>query len=152
MRQLRAECQAQGTPYKSYVRKSFNKVFRETKHEVDNMCVHIHRGCFCYPLPPHEMSVKIDADDLFLTCCSLHQHLRVNLAASKSTRWPVTLDKQTAERGNKMAWLWITRFNLNKNRKLAKLLCNKTPQTMEWFIREALLHKHPEVSELLLEA
>ena len=143
--ELRAECQAQNKPYKSYVRKPFNKLFRGTKHEVENMCVHIRRGCYCYPLPPHEMSIKVDTDDPFsdlLRLASTSQGESGNKQINKVTR---DIGQQSAERGHKLSWLRITRFNLDKDKKFAKVLGIKTPRTMEWFIHEALLHRHPDV-------
>ncbi len=55
------------------------------------------------------------------------------------------IGSQSALRGHMRLWLRITRFNLDKDAKFAKLLGIQCPRTMEWFVHEALLQQHPSV-------
>jgi hypothetical protein len=91
------------------------------------------------------MSVKIDPDDEYsdyLRLASTSQRKAGNKQINRLTR---DIGHQTAVRGHMRLWLRITRYNLNKDAKFAKLLGITTPRTMDWYMHETLLQKHPDV-------
>ena len=57
-----------------------------------------------------------------------------------------SVSRQSAELAYKKMWLRVTRFNLDKDIKLAQMLGIQNPRSMEWHLHEAILKAHPGLS------
>ena len=61
---LAAEAAANGEGYLTYFLRPVTGKRRGTRSELDNMIRHIRKGCYKDPLPPDQMSVPLDPDDM----------------------------------------------------------------------------------------
>jgi hypothetical protein len=140
---LNVDAQLQGKGYLSYILKPIRGVCRGTKAEIDNMCCHIRKGCYTYPLPPEMMAHKINPEDEYSDLVRFASTSQGEATNKQINRLTKDIGQQGAERGNKRLWLRVTRYNLDKDARLAKLLGLQKPRSLEWYLHEALLQKHP---------
>ncbi len=137
---LKQEAESKGDGYVRYLLKEVKGKILGFENTFENMKEHIKKGCYDDPMPPEKMSVCLDPDDVTSEKVRLQSfNHQVNNLVKEITRMTATL-------AHKKLWLRVTRYNLDKDRKLAKLLGIQNPRTLEWFLHEALIERHPGLS------
>lgn len=129
--------------YLSYILKPVTGVRRGTENEVKNMVYHIKRGCYSYPLPPEEMAKRIDPDDEHSDLVRFASTSQGESANKQVNRMVHDVSQQSAIRAHQRLLLRVTRYNLDKDKKLAKVLKIEEPRSLEWCLHQALLKQHP---------
>jgi hypothetical protein len=117
-----------------------------TRRELDLMLKHVRKGCCEDPVGVNEINIPLDPTDECSDLIRLRgtsQGESVNRLINKLTS---EIGRQTAETADKRLWLRITRYNLEKDRILQKVLGLKKVRSMEWYLHQAVLAKHPNLS------
>jgi hypothetical protein len=117
-----------------------------SRKELDNMLEHVRKGCCEDPLEIDEMNVALDPNEEFPDYIRLRgtsQGESSNRLINKLTN---EITHQTAETADKRLWLRVTRYNLEKDKALQKLLGLKKVRTMEWYLHQAVFTEHPKLS------
>lgn len=143
---LRAEAVARGEGYRSYFLKPVAGIRRGTHNEVKNLEYHVQRLCCADPLPCSEMNVPTDPDDDYPDYLRMRSTSQGEAGNKNTNHLVKDVPRQASERGDKRMWLACTRINLNKDRKLQKVLNIKQPRTFEWYFHEALLERNGNIS------
>ncbi len=142
---LAAEAMFQHKGYQSYILKPIPTVRRGTKMEIENMCRHIRKGCYSYPLPPREMSICINPEDEYSDLIRIASTSQGESANKEINRLGADIARQGAERAHERIWLRVHRFNIDKDGRLQKVLKIEEPRTLRWYLHEALFEENPQV-------
>jgi len=129
--------------YLSYVLKPIVGTRRGTQKEVENMVWHINKGCYTYPIPTEEMAQRIDPDDDLSDLVRFASTSQGESANKQVNKMVHDVGQQSAIRAQQRLLLRVTRYNLDKDKRLAKVLKIKKPRKLEWYLHQALLNKHP---------
>ena len=136
--QRAAQAQAANKGYKKYVKKAIPDVRIGTAKAVENAIVHAKRGCWSDPLPMDEMNVLIDPDNPE----SEQLRIRSTSGGESSNKAIGALVDSIGRMGPILAYMKlmirIHRWNLAKDRRLAKILGIQQPRTMEWYLHRGL--------------
>jgi hypothetical protein len=143
---LKNEAVLRGEGYRPYIMKPVTGVRRGTCAEVENMKRHIRQGCLLDHFNVHQMNVAIDPDDEYSDLLRLRSTSQGESFNKQAGRLTTDIGCQTAVRGHKRLWLRIVRFNMDKDKRLFKVLKIEKPRSVEWYIHEALLRRHQSLS------
>jgi hypothetical protein len=136
--QRAVQAQAANKGYKKYVKKAIPDVRIGTAKAVENAIFHAERGFWSDPLPMDEMNVSIDPDD------PESEQLRIrSTSGGESCNNAIgTLVDSVGRMGPILAYMklmiQVHRWNLAKDRRLAKVLGIQQPRSMEWYLHQAL--------------
>lgn len=119
----KAEAHQQQKGYKSYVLKEVANIRIGTERAVNNFCVHARKGCMRDLLPMNKMSIRIDPDDDMSELLHLRSTSGGKSANKQINRLTQNIGSMTAELGCTKLMLRIFWWNLDKDRRLQKVLC-----------------------------
>jgi hypothetical protein len=144
--QKKAEATARGNGYLPLILSAKQGVRLGTKKVLTNLLKHVDRGCCEDPFGIDEVNVALDPDAEYPD----YVRIRGTSQGESSNRLINVLTneigRQTAETADKQLWLRVTRYNLRKDKTMQKVLGLKKIRSMEWFLHQALLSEHPNLS------
>jgi hypothetical protein len=144
--QMKAEAELEGNGYLSFILKEKKGVRLGTRRELDNILTHVRKGCCEDPVSIDKINVALDPEVEFPDYIRLRgtsQGESTNRLINKLTN---DIGQQTAETADKRLWLRVTRYNLEKDRVMQKVLGLKKIRSMEWYLHQAVLQQHPKIS------
>ena len=140
------EAMLRGDGYMPFLLSHKKNVRLGTRRELDNMLEHVRKGCCEDPVGVDEINVAMDPTQDYPDYIRLRgtsQGESSNRLINKLTN---EISHQTAETADKRLWLRVTRYNLEKDKTLQKLLGLRQVRTLEWYLHHAVFTKHPKLS------
>jgi hypothetical protein len=79
------------------------------------MIAHINKGCYEYPLPPRDMSARIDPANEYSDLIRFASTSQGEAANKQMNKLGQDVTRQGAERSHERLWLRVSRYNLDKD-------------------------------------
>ena len=113
-----------------------------TEAEIDILKSHTKKGCLEDPYP--NMHVPLSGDEYPDLFCLRGESMveSVNKIVNKLV---YEITRMSAELAHTKTWLRMTNINLKKDAVLQHHLKIECPRTIDWFLQEALINKHPHL-------
>ncbi len=143
---LKARAELNGEGYLPFILSAKKGVRLGTRKEIDNLLVHIEKGCCDNPFDLDGMNVALDPDDEYPDYQRKQGTLQGESTNRQFNRMTDDVGRQSAETADKRMWLRVSRFNQSKDQILQKVLKLTKVRTVEWYLHEALLKENSALS------
>jgi hypothetical protein len=145
-RKRRQEAERNGEVYMPLLQSPKKAVRRGTKQEIENVLVHVRRGCCQDPFNLEEINVPVDPEADYPDYIRMRGTSQGEGSNRLINQLVTGIGIQTADMAHKRLFIFVTEYNLAKDKVLQKVLGLEKVRTMDWWIREALNQQHPGIS------